>query len=147
MNRPQFDKKLQILIVDDEPEALQIMRRHFELEGYNLVTAEDGWDGVKKARALQPNVVLLDVMLPELDGFAVCELLRRNESTAAIPILMVSGLGGQMPRCAAIEAGATDFVTKPVTPSNLSRKVKQLLGRKIAEISDASSATSHAVHR
>jgi DNA-binding response OmpR family regulator len=109
-----------------------MLRLQFKEEGFATATATNGVEAVRKARALVPDLILLDVMLPELDGFAVCELLRKDLSTRDIPIIMVSGLSGQMPRCAGIEAGATDFVTKPVTPSALVTRVRQIFEQRAA---------------
>jgi len=72
-------------------------------------------------------LILLDVMLPELDGFAVCEILRNDSATASIPVVMLTGLCGQMSKCAGIESGATEFVTKPTRPEDIVSKVKDML--------------------
>jgi two-component system, OmpR family, alkaline phosphatase synthesis response regulator PhoP len=126
MSQTAFIKKKKILVVEDQADLLELLRLQFKEEGFAIATATNGMEAVKKARSLVPDLILLDVMLPELDGFAVCELLRRDPATSSIPVIMVSGLPGQLPRCAGIESGATDFVTKPVTPADLVTKVKDL---------------------
>jgi two-component system, OmpR family, alkaline phosphatase synthesis response regulator PhoP len=123
-------KRKRILVVEDEADFLELLRLRFKEEGYAIATAQNGIDAVKKARSLLPDLILLDVMLPELDGFAVCEILRNDSATAGIPVIMVTGLCGQMPRCAGIESGATDFVTKPTSPDEIVSKVKERLQRR-----------------
>src|SRR4029077_13669756 len=94
---------------------------------FAIATANNGVDAVRKARSLLPDLILLDVVLPELDGFAVCEMLRSDAATASTPIIMFTGLPGQLSRCAGIESGATDFVTKPVNPADIVSRVKSML--------------------
>ena len=130
MSQTSILKKRKILIVEDEPDFLELLRLRFKEEGFAIATATNGVDAVKKARTLCPNLVLLDVMLPELDGFAVCEILRKDAATASMPIIMVTGLCGQLTRCAGIESGATDFVTKPTTPDEIVSKAKEMLDRR-----------------
>ncbi len=127
MSHTSFLRKKRILIVEDHTELRELIRLRFKDEGFAVATAANGIDAVRKTRSLMPDAILLDVMLPELDGFIVCELLRRDSTTKKIPVIMVTGLSGQMPRCAGIESGATDFVTKPVTPADLISRVNHLL--------------------
>jgi DNA-binding response OmpR family regulator len=130
MSQTSIIRKRKILIVDDEADFLDLLRLRFKEEGFSIATAVNGLDAVKKARTVMPDVILLDVMLPELDGFAVCEVLRKDAATAAIPIIMVTGLCGQLTRCAGIDSGATDFVTKPTTPDEIVSKVADMLERR-----------------
>ena len=127
MSQTSFLKRRRILVVEDEPDFLELLRIHFKDEGFAIATAKNGVDAVRKARSLQPDLILLDVMLPELDGFAVCEILRNDAATASIPVIMVTGLCGQLTRCAGIESGATEFVTKPTSPEFIVSKVKETL--------------------
>ncbi|HPU57512.1 MAG TPA: response regulator, partial [Verrucomicrobiota bacterium] len=105
----------------------ELLRLEFKEHGFAIATAANGQEAVRKTRSLQPDLVLLDVMLPDVNGFAVCELLRRDESTARVPVLMVSGMPGELPRCTGFDSGATDFVSKPISPSDLVARVKALL--------------------
>jgi two-component system, OmpR family, alkaline phosphatase synthesis response regulator PhoP len=130
MSQTSLLKRRKILVVEDEADFLQLLRLRFREEGFAVATANNGIDAVKKARSLLPDLILLDVMLPELDGFAVCEILRNDAATASIPVVMVTGLCGQMSRCAGIESGATDFVTKPTSPDELVSKVRDRLLRR-----------------
>src|SRR5688572_7351396 len=127
MTQTSFLRRKKILVVDDQTDLLELLRAHFKEEGFAIATATNGVDAIRKARSLSPDLVILDVVLPELDGFAVCEILRKDPSTATLPILMLTGLPGQLTRCAGMESGATDFVTKPVTPSELVERVKAML--------------------
>lgn len=132
MSETSILKKRKILIVEDEADFLELLHLRFKEEGFAIATATNGLDAVKKARTLLPDMILLDVMLPELDGFAVCEILRNDAATASIPIVMVTGLCGQLTRCAGIESGATDFVTKPATPDEIVSKARNMLDRRSA---------------
>ena len=127
MSQTSFLRRRKILVVEDEPDFLELLRIHFKDEGFAIATAKNGVDAVRKARSLQPDLILLDVMLPELDGFAVCEILRNDTATASIPVIMVTGLCGQLTKCAGIESGATEFVTKPTSPETIVSKVKETL--------------------
>ena len=127
MSQTSFIKRKKILVVEDHTDMLELLRIHFKEEGFAIATATNGVDAVRKARSLSPDLILLDVMLPELDGFAVCEILRNDAATAATPIIMLTGLPGQLTRCAGLESGATDFVTKPVNPLDIVSRVKALL--------------------
>src|SRR5215831_5063361 len=127
MSQTNFLKRRKILVVEDEADFLDLLRLYFKQEGFAIATATNGLDAVKKARSLMPDLILLDVMLPELDGFAVCEILRNDSATASIPVVMLTGLCGQMSRCAGIESGATEFVTKPTRPEDIVSKVKDML--------------------
>jgi two-component system, OmpR family, alkaline phosphatase synthesis response regulator PhoP len=129
MSQTSFLRRKKLLVVEDQPELLDLFRLEFKEEGFATATATNGLDAVRKARSILPDLILLDVMLPELDGFAVCEILRRDLSTRHIPIIMVTGLPGELPRCAGIESGATEFVTKPVTPAELVHRIKIVLQR------------------
>jgi two-component system, OmpR family, alkaline phosphatase synthesis response regulator PhoP len=127
MSQTSFLRKKKILVVEDHEELLDILRLNFKEEGFAVATATNGVDAIRKARSLMPDLIVLDVMLPELDGFAVCEILRKDSATASVPIIMLTGLSGQLTRCAGIESGATDFVTKPVSPAYLVSRAKEML--------------------
>src|SRR5262249_14904799 len=116
-----------VLIVEDNSELLELLRLHLRGAGYAIATAANGVEALKKARSVTPDLVLLDLVLPELDGFAVCETLRKDPATTAIPIIVVTGLTSEMARSAGLEAGATDYVIKPVHPAGLVSKIKYWL--------------------
>ena len=123
--RELMRKKL--LIVEDNTELLELLRLGFKQAGLSVSTAVNGLDALKKARSLSPDVILLDLVLPELDGFAVCEVLRRGEETSSIPIIMLTGLTSEFTRYAGLESGADEYVTKPVSPDQLLPRIKHWL--------------------
>jgi DNA-binding response OmpR family regulator len=127
MSQTTLLKRRKILVVEDQEDQLELLKEQFKQEGFAIATAVNGVDAVRKARSLMPDLIVLDVMLPELDGFGVCEVLRKDAATASIPIIMVTGLPGQLTRCAGIESGATDFVNKPADPGYLVAKAKKML--------------------
>ena len=120
---------LKILIVDDNSELLELLRLGLKDAGFVVATAANGLEALEKARALGPDLVVLDLVLPELDGFAVCESLKRDPDTAAIPIIVITGLSSEFTRYAGLEAGADAYVTKPVTPAELVSKINECLSR------------------
>jgi DNA-binding response OmpR family regulator len=116
-----------ILVVDDNKHLLGLLRLRLKGNGFSITTAADGIDAIHKAVSLCPDLILLDLMLPGLDGFAVCETLRKHPTTALTPIIIMSGLSGQFTKFAGFESGGSDFIAKPVTPKALLSKIKELL--------------------
>ncbi|MDX1952193.1 MAG: response regulator transcription factor [Verrucomicrobiota bacterium] len=122
--------KSKILVVDDEPDAVELVEFNLRAAGYDVLTASDGAEAIKKAKSFIPDLVILDVMLPEVDGLDVCKLLRRDASTAGIPILMLTAKAAELDRILGLELGANDYVTKPFSPRELVLRIKNLLGRR-----------------
>jgi two-component system phosphate regulon response regulator PhoB len=122
--------KQKILVVDDEPDAVELIEFNLKQAGYDVVSAADGAEALKKARAAQPALVILDIMLPEIDGFEVCKLLRRDPATATIPILMLTAKAAEIDRVLGLELGGDDYVTKPFSPRELILRVKKILERR-----------------
>jgi DNA-binding response OmpR family regulator len=116
-----------ILVVDDDAELVDLLSFNLKQAGYAIATASNGVEALKKAGSIQPDLIVLDVMMPELDGFAVCEILRRSAATARIPILMLTALSSQLGRMAGLDSGASDFVTKPFSPRQIIARVEELL--------------------
>jgi two-component system, OmpR family, alkaline phosphatase synthesis response regulator PhoP len=116
-----------VLIVEDDPDQLEIIRLSLKAAGFAIGTATNGIDGLKKAHSVSPDLIVLDVMMPEMNGFAVCETLRGNPATASIPIVMLTGLCSHISRLVGVEAGATDYLIKPFDPGQLVSKVEKLL--------------------
>jgi two-component system, OmpR family, alkaline phosphatase synthesis response regulator PhoP len=116
-----------ILIVEDDTDLLEVMRLSLKSAGYSIATATNGIEALRKARTLTPDLIVLDLILPELDGFAVCETLRKDRVTAEVPIIVVTGLASEFTRLAGFESGATDYVTKPFMPSELVSKIDGML--------------------
>ncbi len=121
--------KPKILIVDDEPDALEILGFKLKEAGYAPLFAKDGARAIAAARDERPALIVLDLMLPEVDGLEVCKVLRRDPGTAAIPILMLTARAGEMDRVLGLELGADDYVTKPFSPRELVLRIKKLLAR------------------
>jgi DNA-binding response OmpR family regulator len=118
-----------ILVVDDEPEAVELLEFNLRQAGFDVLTATDGAEALKKAHGTVPNLIILDLMLPEIDGLEVCKLLRRDPKTSAVPIIMVTAKAAEIDRTLGLELGADDYVTKPFSPRELVLRVKKLLQR------------------
>jgi DNA-binding response OmpR family regulator len=118
-----------ILVVDDEPDALEVLGFKLKESGFTPVFAPDGAQAVVAARDEKPALIVLDLMLPEIDGLEVCRILRRDPITAAIPILMLTARAGEMDRVVGLELGADDYVTKPFSPREVVVRIKKLLAR------------------
>jgi len=119
--------KPKILVVDDEPDAVELVEFNLKANGYDVVTAADGEEALEKARAVIPDLIILDLMLPEVDGTEVCKILRRDQRTQAIPIIMLTAKAAEIDRVLGLELGADDYVTKPFSPRELVLRVKKLL--------------------
>ena len=118
-----------ILCVDDEPDILEILKYNLSNEGYNVSTAKDGELAIKKANESIPNLIIMDVMMPNMDGIEACEILRKDQKFNDTIIMFLTARGEDFSHLAAYEAGADDYVTKPVKPKVLLSKVKSLLRR------------------
>tara|TARA_Y200000002_G_C22651985_1_gene651772 strand:+ start:207 stop:896 length:690 start_codon:yes stop_codon:yes gene_type:complete len=120
---------IKILCVDDEPDILEILKYNLSNEGYNVSTAKDGVSAIKKANNSKPNLIIMDVMMPNMDGIEACEKLRNDLKFNDTIIMFLTARGEDYSHVAAYEAGADDYVTKPVKPKVLLSKVKGLLRR------------------
>jgi two-component system, OmpR family, phosphate regulon response regulator PhoB len=121
--------KPRILVVDDEREALELIEFNLKQSGFDVITATDGLQALHQARTGIPALVVLDLMLPEIDGLEVCKILRRNPATATLPIIMVTARAGEIDRVLGFEVGADDYITKPFSPRELVLRVKNVLKR------------------
>jgi two-component system phosphate regulon response regulator PhoB len=118
-----------ILVVDDEPDAVDLIGFNLRSAGYDVATASDGEEALNKAKSQLPDLIVLDLMLPEVDGLEVCKILRRDPATAAIPIIMLTAKAAEIDRILGLELGADDYVTKPFSPRELVLRVKNSLNR------------------
>lgn len=125
--------KPRILVVDDEPEAVELVEFNLKQAGYAVTTAADGAEAIKKARTQPPDLILLDVMLPEMDGFEICKTLRLDAATARVPIIMLTAKAAEIDRVLGLELGADDYLTKPFSPRELMLRVKKILARAQSE--------------
>ena len=110
--------KQKVLVVDDEPDTLELIGFNLRNAGYEVVTAADGAEALRKVRSTAPDLVILDLMLPEIDGLHVCKLLQVDPNTARIPILMLTAKAAEVDRILGLELGARDYVTKPSALAN-----------------------------
>ena len=118
-----------ILVVDDEPDATELVEFNLTAAGFSVILAADGAEAVRRAREDEPDLIVLDVMLPELDGLEVCKMLRRDPATARVPILLLTARAAEIDRVLGLELGADDYVTKPFSPRELVLRIKGLLRR------------------
>jgi len=122
-------KDIVILLVDDEPDILEIVGNNLTQEGYSIVTAENGLKAINQAKKHKPHLIILDVMMPEMDGIEACEKLRAIPELSQSIITFLTARGEDYSQLAGFEAGADDYITKPVKPKVLISKVKALLRR------------------
>ena len=122
--------KAKILVVDDEPNVCQILETRLRMVGYEVATAADGLAGLKTFGEINPDLVILDLMLPQLDGYGVCEKLR---SRTSIPILMLSAIDEVSQKIACLQLGADDFMVKPFSPKELIARIACLLRRRVGK--------------
>lgn len=121
-----------ILVIEDDPAGLRLVGYTLKKQGYEVVTASNGLEGLKKAREEGPDLVILDLMLPGVDGFEICHRLRTEPQTARLPILVLSGKTGEADRDTALKVGANAYLVKPASPSEVIKQVESLLARKAA---------------
>ncbi|GAB1855213.1 response regulator transcription factor [Flavobacteriaceae bacterium MHTCC 0001] len=129
-------KDIKILLVDDEPDILEIVGYNLSNEGYQVITAENGVEAVKKAKKEIPQLIILDVMMPEMDGIEACETIRKQPELKDVVITFLTARGEDYSQVAGFDAGADDYITKPIKPKVLVSKVKALLRRFKEEVKD-----------
>lgn len=130
--------KHKILVVDDEPDIVEVVRYNLVKEGFTVTTASTGEECLRLSRASQPDVLILDLMLPGVDGFDVCRLLKSDEGTKDIFILILSAKGEESDVVKGLEIGADDYLVKPFSPKVLAARVKSLLRRSTVPLPDES---------
>lgn len=138
-----------ILVVEDEEEILELIRYTLAKQGYRVTCSSSGEDGLRKARLDVPDLVVLDLMLPGVDGMEVCRRLKSDAATQAVPIIMLTAKGEETDVVAGLEVGADDYVTKPFSPRVLGARIRAVLRRKAAEpLDDAEPISIHdlAIH-
>ena|SRR3989338_2294085 len=116
-----------ILLVDDEKDLVSTLRTLLEAKGYEVISATDGLEGLEKAKKEKPNLILLDVMMPNLNGYQVCRALKKDPNFKHIPIVMLTAKAQESDKFWGIESGADDYVTKPFDSLNLLEKIKNNL--------------------
>jgi DNA-binding response OmpR family regulator len=126
--------KAKILVVDDEPDVLDLVTYNLVQAEFSVDTAADGAEALRKARSTKPSLILLDLMLPEMDGLEVCKLLRHDPKTRDIPIIVLTARAGEVDRVVGLELGAADYITKPFSPRELVLRVKKRLDERQAAL-------------
>lgn len=122
-------KDIKILLVDDEPDILEVVGYNLSNEGYQISTAKNGQEAVSKAKKEQPHLIIMDVMMPEMDGIEACEQIRKIPELSETVITFLTARGEDYSQVAGFDAGADDYITKPIKPKVLVSKVKALLRR------------------
>ena len=116
-----------LLVIDDEPAILELLRINFEMEGFTVVSAVDGAQGLEQARAHRPDVIVSDIMMPGVDGLELLRALRRDPTTAAVPVILLSARAQNAEVQRGLELGADDYITKPFDPLELLDRVNAVL--------------------
>ena len=123
-----MDKK--ILVIEDDPATLRLVDYSLRHEGYQVLTASNGLEGMRKAQTEEPDLIILDIMLPGMDGFEICHRLRSEPATAQLPILMFSAKAQEIDKDTGLKVGADDYLSKPADPSEIVSRVGSLLTQK-----------------
>jgi two-component system, OmpR family, alkaline phosphatase synthesis response regulator PhoP len=118
-----------VLVVDDERDILELVKYNLDKEGYRVTTVETGEDALTATRARTPDLIVLDLMLPGVDGLEVCRRLKSDHGTRGIPIIMLTAKGGEADVVTGLELGASDYITKPFSPRVLTARIKAVLRR------------------
>ncbi len=121
--------KKKILFIEDEKDMLEMVRFRLEQEGYEVICASDGHDGLEKAHKENPDMVLLDLMLPKMDGYEVCRRLKSDEQYKKIPIAIFTARAAEKEEKLGYECGADEYITKPFEPENFINRIKKLLAQ------------------
>ncbi|HEY7727706.1 MAG TPA: response regulator [Candidatus Eisenbacteria bacterium] len=125
--------KGKILVVDDEIYIVHILDFSLGMEGYEVVTALDGEQALEKVKSERPDLIVLDIMMPKLDGYEVCKTIKGNPDTAHIPVILLSAKGRNVDQKMGFDVGADDYITKPFSPRKLVERINQLLGQAVSE--------------
>lgn len=121
-------KSKKVLVVDDEPYILRSLRMILEMEGYQVETATDGLEALKKVSENKPHLILLDIMMPHMDGYEVAKRIKEDPMTSDISILVLTAKGLEKDKMRSISLGVDEHLTKPFSPTKLLEKVKEILG-------------------
>lgn len=134
-----------ILLVDDEIDILEFLSYNLKAQGFEVHTASNGREGVRIAKEIKPHLVILDLMMPEMDGIAACEEIRANKDLENTLVAFLTARGEDYSQIAGFEAGGDDYITKPIKPKVLVSRIKALLKRRSVKIEDAKSGSVHRI--
>lgn len=118
-----------ILVIDDDPNSLQLINLTLQTEGFEVLTASGGLEGLSRIQADKPDLVVLDLMLPDMDGLEICRRIRRARETADLPLIMLTAKGEVADRVAGLRLGADDYIPKPAAPAEVAARVRSVLTR------------------
>lgn len=138
------NKETTILLVDDEPDLLEMLSYSLEKEGLRVITAQDGVEGLERAKKERPNLIVLDIMMPNMDGIEMCERLREEANLRLTPVVMLTAKAAERDEILGLEAGADDYLPKPISPRLFVSRVKAMLRR--TERADATTAAVLRAH-
>ena len=125
--------KGRILVVDDEFYIVHILYFSLGMEGYEVITALDGEQALEKLKTEKPDLIVLDIMMPKLDGYEVCKAIKSSPETRHIPVILLSAKGRNVDQKLGFDVGADDYITKPFSPRKLVERINQLLGQTVTE--------------
>jgi len=125
--------KGRILVVDDEIYIVHILDFSLGMEGYEVLTALDGEQALERLKSDKPDLIVLDIMMPKVDGYEVCRTIKSNPETQHIPVILLSAKGRNVDQKMGFDVGADDYITKPFSPRKLVERINQLLGQAISE--------------
>ena len=128
MSEGQTNTKGKILVVDDEAYIVHILEFSLGMEGFEVVTAFDGEEAIVKAEREEPDLIVLDIMMPKLDGYETCRRLKTTDKTKHIPIILLSAKGRSMDQKVGLDAGADEYITKPFSPRKLVERISTHIG-------------------
>ena len=117
-----------VLVVEDDPKSMKVARDLLAMSGYSTIQASDGAQGVELARAQKPDLVLMDIMMPKMDGYTACHAIKSDKATKNIPVIMLTAVGFDLNRQLAERVGASAYVTKPIDREELMKTIGQFLG-------------------
>lgn len=137
INLPAVSDKQTILVVDDEQDLLDLIEYNLQKEGFNVLKAEDGLEGIEMVRKYNPDLVLLDIMMPKMDGMAVVERIRNDSTLKHIPIIFLTARGDEKTEVEGLDKGGDDYITKPISTAKLISRIKAVL-RRFEETTDIS---------
>jgi len=121
--------KQKLLVVDDEKDILTLLEYNLEKAGFKVISAQDGPEAIDVAKKEKPDLIILDIMLPSMEGTEVCRILKREEATSRVPIIMLTAKGEEVDKIVGFELGADDYITKPFSPRELILRVMAVLKR------------------
>jgi two-component system, OmpR family, alkaline phosphatase synthesis response regulator PhoP len=125
--------KGKILVVDDEIYIVHILDFSLGMEGYEVITALDGEQALERLKVEKPDLVVLDIMMPKVDGYEVCKSIKSNPATKQTPVILLSAKGRNVDQKLGFDVGADDYITKPFSPRKLVERINQLLGQPVSE--------------